>query len=153
MTTSVSWTSNGGAESAAGEALQMFPVIVPLFLICGLPILLVASTSAGNLAKYMAGISYLKMNDYENAITQLSNFSSDDEIIGGLALGNIGDAFADINSKGKRPYVISVSYGFVEINGKNRKSVDELIKEADLKMYEHKEKNRGKIDIIKNKED
>ena len=55
------------------------------------------STSAGNLAKYMAGISYLKMNDYENAITQLSNFSSDDEIIGGLALGNIGDAFADIN--------------------------------------------------------
>ncbi len=55
------------------------------------------STNAGNLAKYMAGISYLKMNDYENAITQLSNFSTEDEIIGGLALGNIGDAFADIN--------------------------------------------------------
>jgi tetratricopeptide (TPR) repeat protein len=45
----------------------------------------------------MAGISYLKLNDYENAITLLSNFSTDDEIIGGLALGNIGDAFADIN--------------------------------------------------------
>ena len=55
------------------------------------------STNAGNLAKYMAGISYLKMNDYENAITQLGNFSTEDEIIGGLALGNIGDAFADIN--------------------------------------------------------
>ncbi len=58
--------------------------------------------------------------------------------------------FTDINSKGKRLYVISVSYGFVEVNGKNRKSVDELIKEADFKMYENKEKNRGEIDIIKN---
>jgi len=55
------------------------------------------STNAGNLAKYMAGISYLRINDYENAITQLGNFSTDDEVIGSLALGNIGDAFADIN--------------------------------------------------------
>jgi len=55
------------------------------------------STNAGNLAKYMAGISYLKMNDYENAITQLGDFSTEDEIIGSQALGNIGDAFADIN--------------------------------------------------------
>ena len=55
------------------------------------------STNAGNLAKYMAGISYLKMNDYENAITQLGDFSTEDEVIGGLALGNIGDAFSNIN--------------------------------------------------------
>jgi len=45
----------------------------------------------------MAGVSYLKMNDYENAITQLGDFSTEDEIIGSQALGNIGDAFADIN--------------------------------------------------------
>jgi len=75
------------------------------------------------------------------------------EEISNKVFKRINNAFADINSKGKRPYVISVSYGFVEINGKNRKNVDELIKEADAKMYEHKEKNRGKIDIIKNKED
>ena len=55
------------------------------------------STNAGNLAKYMAGISYLKMNDYENAITHLGNFSTDDEILGALAKGNIGDAFSEIN--------------------------------------------------------
>tara|TARA_R110002073_G_scaffold139232_2_gene289354 strand:+ start:130414 stop:131178 length:765 start_codon:yes stop_codon:yes gene_type:complete len=54
-------------------------------------------TNAGNLAKYMAGISYLKMNDYENAITYLNKFSTKDEIIGAQALGNIGDAFADID--------------------------------------------------------
>lgn len=55
------------------------------------------STNAGNLAKYMAGIAYLKMNDYENAITKLNSFSTDDEILGALAKGNIGDAFSQIN--------------------------------------------------------
>ena len=55
------------------------------------------STNAGNLAKYMTGISYLKMRDYENAISHLSDFSTEDQILGALALGNIGDAFAEIN--------------------------------------------------------
>ncbi|MCK0131094.1 tetratricopeptide repeat protein [Flavobacteriaceae bacterium F08102] len=54
-------------------------------------------TDAGNLAKYMAGISYLRISDYENAIIQLNDFSTDDEILGALAKGNIGDAFAQIN--------------------------------------------------------
>ena len=55
------------------------------------------STKAGNLANYYAGISYLKMKKYQEAITYLSAFSSDDEILGPVALGAIGDAFADIN--------------------------------------------------------
>ncbi|MET2985429.1 tetratricopeptide repeat protein [Aureibaculum conchae] len=55
------------------------------------------STDAGNLAKYMAGISYLKTSDYENAIELLSDFSTDDEILGAIAEGNIGDAFSQIN--------------------------------------------------------
>ncbi|RLD62648.1 MAG: hypothetical protein DRI95_12835 [Bacteroidetes bacterium] len=56
-----------------------------------------SNTKAGNLAKYMSGIAYLKTGDYENAIKYLSDFSSDDEMLGALALGNIGDAFAEIN--------------------------------------------------------
>lgn len=56
-----------------------------------------SNTKAGNLAKYMSGIAYLKIGDYENAIESLSNFSSDDEMLGALALGNIGDAFSEIN--------------------------------------------------------
>lgn len=55
------------------------------------------STKAGNLAKYMSGIAYLKTGDYENAISYLSDFSSDDEILGAIALGSIGDAFTEIN--------------------------------------------------------
>ncbi len=56
-----------------------------------------SNTKAGNLAKYMSGIAYLKTGDYENAIKYLSDFSSDDEMLGALALGNIGDAFAEID--------------------------------------------------------
>jgi predicted negative regulator of RcsB-dependent stress response len=54
-------------------------------------------TDAGNLANYYAGISYLKLKQYDKAIDYLSKFSSDDELLGPTALGAIGDAFADIN--------------------------------------------------------
>ncbi len=56
-----------------------------------------SGTSAGNLANYYAGISYLKMKDYKNAIAYLDEFSSDDELVAPVAVGAIGDAFADIN--------------------------------------------------------
>ncbi|TVZ55112.1 tetratricopeptide repeat protein [Lutibacter sp. Hel_I_33_5] len=56
-----------------------------------------SGTKAGNLANYYAGVSYLKMKQYEKAIEYLSNFSSDDQLLGPTALGAIGDAFADIN--------------------------------------------------------
>ncbi|TYP98282.1 tetratricopeptide repeat protein [Tenacibaculum adriaticum] len=56
-----------------------------------------SGTKAGNIANYYAGISYLKMNKYEEAIDYLSKFDSDDELLGPTALGAIGDAFADIN--------------------------------------------------------
>lgn len=56
-----------------------------------------SSTDAGNLANYYAGIAYLKLRNYEEAINYLEKFSSDDELLGPVAKGAIGDAFADIN--------------------------------------------------------
>jgi len=56
-----------------------------------------SGTSAGNLANYYAGVSYLQMKQYDKAIEYLSKFNSDDEMLGPVALGAIGDAFADIN--------------------------------------------------------
>ena len=56
-----------------------------------------SGTNAGNLANYYAGISYLKMKKYSDAIEYLSDFESDDEILGPTALGAIGDAFSDID--------------------------------------------------------
>ncbi|MGJ8745642.1 tetratricopeptide repeat protein [Polaribacter sp.] len=56
-----------------------------------------SGTDAGNLANYYAGTSYLKMKQYDKAIEFLSKFNSDDEMLGPVSLGAIGDAFADIN--------------------------------------------------------
>tara|TARA_R110000787_G_scaffold11253_7_gene37589 strand:- start:1760 stop:2527 length:768 start_codon:yes stop_codon:yes gene_type:complete len=56
-----------------------------------------SGTKAGNIANYYAGVSYLKMKEYQKAIDYLSKFSSDDELLGPTALGAIGDAFADID--------------------------------------------------------
>ena len=56
-------------------------------------------TNAGNLANYYAGMAYLNMKDYQNAITYLSDFSSDDETLGPIATGGIGDAFVQLNQK------------------------------------------------------
>jgi len=55
------------------------------------------NTAAGNMANYYAGISYLKMKNYTEAISYLEKFSSDDQALGPIAKGAIGDAFADLN--------------------------------------------------------
>ena len=54
-------------------------------------------TNAANLANYYAGMAYLNMKDYQKAITYLSNFSSNDEALGPIATGGIGDAFLQLN--------------------------------------------------------
>ena len=56
-----------------------------------------SGTDAGNLANYYAGLSYLKLKQYDKAIDYLSKFSSDDSLLGPVAIGAVGDAFADIN--------------------------------------------------------
>lgn len=54
-------------------------------------------TNAANLSSYYAGMAYLNLKDYQNAIKYLSDFKSDDEALGPLAAGGIGDAFAQID--------------------------------------------------------
>jgi len=56
-----------------------------------------SGTKAGNLASYYAGISYLRLKKYKEAVEYLEKFSSEDELLGPTAKGAIGDAFADIN--------------------------------------------------------
>jgi tetratricopeptide (TPR) repeat protein len=54
-------------------------------------------TAAGNIANYHAGMAYLNLGDFKNAITYLEKFKSDDAILKPLALGAIGDALAETN--------------------------------------------------------
>ena len=56
-----------------------------------------SGTKAANLASYTAGMSYLNMNDYQNAVIHLDNFSSDDEILAANAKGGVADAFVQLN--------------------------------------------------------
>ncbi|MCL6265377.1 tetratricopeptide repeat protein [Flagellimonas myxillae] len=54
-------------------------------------------TKAANLAKYSAGMTYLNLQQYDEAISQLEDFSSEDDVLGAMAKGGIGDAFSQLN--------------------------------------------------------
>lgn len=56
-----------------------------------------SGTPAANLANYYAGMAYLNLKDYQNAVKYLSDFSSDDAMLGPIAKGGIGDAFMQLN--------------------------------------------------------
>jgi hypothetical protein len=58
-------------------------------------------TEAGNLANYYAGICFLKKGNFDNAIKYLKNFDSDDEIVGPMAKGALGDAYLEKGEKAK----------------------------------------------------
>ena len=57
------------------------------------------NTNAANLANYYAGMAYLQLEDYQNAISHLDDFSSDDDALGPIAKGAIGDAFVQLDQK------------------------------------------------------
>ncbi len=58
-----------------------------------------SSTPAGNLANYQAGIAYLNLNKYQEAINYLDKFDGSDENLAPLAKGAIGDAFNQLGQK------------------------------------------------------
>jgi tetratricopeptide (TPR) repeat protein len=55
-------------------------------------------TKAGNLAKYYAGVSYLKLGDFNNAVKYLKDFSTDAKQIQLLAYGCLGDAYSELKN-------------------------------------------------------
>lgn len=54
-------------------------------------------TKAGNLAKYSAGVCYVKMGEYQKGIDLLKSFSAGDLVVGSMANGLIGDAYMELN--------------------------------------------------------
>ncbi|HOT89471.1 MAG TPA: tetratricopeptide repeat protein [Bacteroidales bacterium] len=54
-------------------------------------------TKSGNLAKYYAGLCYLKLGQFEEAIDNLKKFDSDDQFVNAMALGAIGDSYMELN--------------------------------------------------------
>jgi tetratricopeptide (TPR) repeat protein len=69
-------------------------------------------TNAGNLAKYSAGICYLHLGNYEEAIDFLNKYSKKDKVIGSIAIGATGDAYVELGNieKGISKYLEAAKF-------------------------------------------
>jgi tetratricopeptide (TPR) repeat protein len=76
---------NGRADANGVEGFLGFNDIIDQY----------GSTDAGNLSRYYAGVCYLHLGKYDEAIENLKKFSSNDVILGSIALGCIGDAYRE----------------------------------------------------------
>ncbi len=56
------------------------------------------STPMGNAAKYYAGVCYMRLGDFESAISELEDFDSDDRMVGPMATNLIGDANMELGN-------------------------------------------------------
>ena len=56
-----------------------------------------SKTKSGKLAKYYAGICYLNIGEYTNAIKILDKYKTDDLLLLSISKAAIGDAFSEIN--------------------------------------------------------
>lgn len=54
-------------------------------------------TPTGKMARYYAGVSSLNMGNYDDAISYLSKFKTADPNVQAVALGGIGDAYAQLS--------------------------------------------------------
>lgn len=57
------------------------------------------STKSGNLAKFYAGVCYLQLGDFNNAVKYLKDFSTDQKIVQLQAKGLLGDAYSELGKK------------------------------------------------------
>jgi tetratricopeptide (TPR) repeat protein len=55
------------------------------------------STKEGNLAKYYAGLCYLRTGDFNKAVSYLKDFSTSAKQIQMMAYGALGDAYSELN--------------------------------------------------------
>jgi tetratricopeptide (TPR) repeat protein len=70
-------------------------------------------TRAGNLARYSAGICYLHLGNFQEAIDFLNKYSKKDKVIGSIAIGATGDAYVELGDveKGISKYLEAADYG------------------------------------------
>jgi tetratricopeptide (TPR) repeat protein len=69
-------------------------------------------TNSGNLAKYSAGICYLHLGNYNEAIEFLNKYSKKDKVIASLAIGATGDAYVELGNleKGVSKYIEAADF-------------------------------------------
>ena len=100
-------------------------------------------TKAANLANYYAGICYLQLGDYDNAIEYLKSFDADDEMIMPMAYGALGDAYSQNGD-----YDEAISYYEKAGNLKNDFSAPLYLMKAGM-LYEDKGDYASALEIYK----
>lgn len=78
-------------------------------------------TNTANLAQYYAGICYLRLGEYDNAIEHLKSFDSNDKMVSVIALGAIGDAYVELGD-----YKEAISF-FEKASSKNKNDLTSAI--------------------------
>jgi tetratricopeptide (TPR) repeat protein len=75
-------------------------------------------TKSGNLARYSAGICFLHLGQYQDAIDMLGKYSKKDKVIGSLAIGATGDAWVELGDtdKGIAKYLEAADYAANSFN-------------------------------------
>jgi TolA-binding protein len=58
-------------------------------------------TQSGELARYYAGVCYLRLKDFDNAIKHLKEFDTDSRLVQAIAWGRLGDAYSEKGDKSK----------------------------------------------------
>ena len=92
-------------------------------------------TKVGNLAHYYAGVCYMRKGEFQNAVDQLDDFSTKNELVGPLALGLKGDAYVELKEvdKGAKLYMKAAGMS------KNKLTAPIFLKKAGLAYEELKE--------------
>jgi tetratricopeptide (TPR) repeat protein len=101
-------------------------------------------TKSGNLARYCAGICYLHLGQFEDALDYLTRYSKKDKMIGSLAIGAMGDAYVELGDldQGMAKYIEAADYAKNSFNSPlflmKAGELHELNGEYDeaLKLYE-----------------
>ncbi len=97
-----------------------------------------SGTKAANLASYSAGMAYLSMGKYQEAIDHLEDFSSDDVMLGPLAKGGIGDAFMQLGQAGE-----ALGYYEKAMAGKNDYTTPRFLYKAGITALELKNNDKA----------
>ena len=100
------------------------------------------STKTGNLARYYAGICYMHLQDYDEAIRQLKKYRTKSRMLRPITYGAIGDAYSELED-----YKQAVKY-YVKAykNNKNEFTTPLYMSKAAL-VYEELEQYNKAIEI------
>jgi TolA-binding protein len=102
-------------------------------------------TKSGNLAKYYAGVCYLRLGDFNNAVHYLKDFSTDAKQIQMMAYGCLGDAYSELN---KNDDAVSYYKKAAETFDKDEANASEYLFRAGLKL-ELMGKTKDAVEIYK----